>query len=59
MKIYKDISTLPRALQDEILENSRDMRRFYTLTTDERDNVLGRISMHNSMKELEQATKKD
>ncbi|WP_352399579.1 hypothetical protein [Anaerotignum sp.] len=55
MKIFQDISTLRPELAKEIAHNSSDMKRFYTLTTEERADILGRISMHNSIKELENA----
>ncbi|WP_313526770.1 hypothetical protein [Anaerotignum sp.] len=55
MKIFQDISTLRPELAKEIVHNSSDMKRFYTLTTEERADVLGRISMHNSIEELENA----
>lgn len=57
MKLFQDITTLPQELTQEILENSRDMKRFYTLTTEEREDVLGRIRTHNSLKEIEQSKK--
>lgn len=53
MKIFQDISTLRPELQKEIAHNSSDMKRFYTLTTEERQDVLGRINNHNSLKELD------
>ena len=53
MKIFQDITTLKKELSQEIMENSRDMKKFYTLNTEERSNVLGRIAIHNSLKELE------
>jgi len=55
MKIFQDISTLRPELQKEIAHNSSDMKRFYTLTTEARSDVLGRINMHNSLAELENA----
>lgn len=57
MKIFQDISTLPPALQKEITHNSADMNRFYTLTTQARADVLGRICTHNSISELEKESK--
>ena len=49
---------LPKTLEQEILHNSKDMNQFYTLTTEERDDVLERICLHNSSKELKAAVKK-
>ncbi len=57
MKFFQDISTLTPELQMEIAHNSSDMQRFYTLTTEERADILGRISRHNSMHELENANR--
>lgn len=47
------MNTLPQEEQQLILHNGRDMRRFYTLSTEERQNVLDRISLSNSPEELE------
>ncbi|WMI81398.1 hypothetical protein [Anaerotignum sp. MB30-C6] len=55
MKIFQDISTLRPELAKEIAHNSSDMKRFYTLTTEERADILGRINEHNSLDELEKA----
>lgn len=55
MKIFQDISTLKPELANEIAHNDSDMKRFYTLTTEERQDILGRISEHNSLRELEKA----
>lgn len=55
MKIFQDISTLKPELAKEIAHNHSDMKRFYTLTTEERQDVLGRISQNNSLQELEKA----
>ena len=53
MKWFRKMNTLPQEEQQLILHNGRDMRRFYTLSTEERQNVLGRISLSNSPEELE------
>ncbi|KXL54466.1 hypothetical protein CLNEO_05720 [Anaerotignum neopropionicum] len=55
MKIFQDISTLRPELVQEIAHNDADMKRFYTLTTEERSDILGRIALHNSLAELEKA----
>ena len=53
MKWFRKMNTLPQEEQQLILHNGRDMRRFYTLSTEERQNVLDRISLSNSPEELE------
>ena len=53
MKWFHKMNTLPQEEQQLILHNGRDMRRFYTLSTEERQNVLDRISLSNSPEELE------
>ena len=53
MKWFRTMNTLPQEEQQLILHNGRDMRRFYTLSTEERQNVLDRISLSNSPEELE------
>lgn len=53
MKWFRKMNTLPQEEQQLILHNGRDMNRFYTLSTEERQNVLDRISLSNSPEELE------
>lgn len=53
MKWFRKMNTLPQEEQQLILHNGRDMGRFYTLTTEERQDVLDRISLSNSPEELE------
>ena len=53
MKWFRKMNTLPQEEQQLILHNGRDVRRFYTLSTEERQNVLDRISLSNSPEELE------
>lgn len=53
MKWFRKMNTLPQEEQQLILHNGRDMRRFYTLSTEERQNVLDRISLSKSPEELE------
>ena len=55
MNVFQDVSTLRPQLAKEIVHNSEDMKRFYTLTTEAREDVLGRISEHNSIQELVKA----
>lgn len=53
MKWFRKINTLPQEEQQLILHNGRDMNRFYTLSTEERQDVLDRISLSNSPEDLE------
>ncbi len=53
MKWFRKMNTLPQEEQQLILHNGRDMSRFYTLSTEERQDVLDRISLSNSPEELE------
>lgn len=53
MKWFRKINTLPQEERQLILHNGRDMNRFYTLSTEERQDVLDRISLSNSPEELE------
>ena len=53
MKWFRKMNTLPQEEQQLILHNGRDMRRFYTLSTEDRQNVLDRLSLSNSPEELE------
>ena len=48
MKWFRKMNTLPKEEQQLILHNGRDMGRFYTLSTEERQDVLDRISLANS-----------
>ncbi len=50
MDIWKDINTLDPRLQKEIIHNGADMKRFYTLSTEERQDVLNRIAGQNTSK---------
>ena len=40
--------TLPQEVRQLILHNGADMERFYTLSTEERQEVLNRIRMANT-----------
>lgn len=40
--------TLPAAVRELILHNGRDMQKFYTLSAEERQNVLNRIHISNT-----------
>ena len=50
--------TLPEEVRQLILHNGRDMSRFYTLSTEERQDVLDRIRMANTPGELESTAKR-
>ncbi len=50
--------TLPEEVRQLILHNGRDMGRFYTLSTEERQDVLDRIRMANTPGELERTAKR-
>ena len=50
--------TLPEEVRQLILHNGRDMGRFYTLSTEERQDVLDRIRMANTPDELESTAKR-
>ena len=45
--------TLPQEMRQLILHNGADMERFYTLSTEERQEVLNRIRMANTPDELD------
>lgn len=53
MKWFRKMNTFPKEEAQLILHNSRDMNRFYTLSTEERQEVLDRIGLSNSPEELE------
>lgn len=53
MKWFRKWNGFPKEEEQLILHNSRDMNRFYTLSTEERQEVLDRISLSNSPEELE------
>lgn len=46
----------PKQLQCEILLNAKDMHLFYTRPLKERDQILNRISAHNSKAEIQELT---
>ena len=48
--------TLPQEVRQLILHNGADMERFYTLSTEERQEVLNRIRMANTPDELDAIT---
>ena len=50
--------TLPEEVRQLILHNGRDMGKFYTLSTEERQEVLNRICMANTPDELESTAKR-
>ncbi|MGN0135713.1 hypothetical protein [Anaerotignum sp.] len=58
MDWFRKWDTLPEEVAQLILHNSRDMNRFYTLSTEERQEVLNRIHMANTPDELEKTAKR-
>lgn len=58
MKWFQNIETLPEEVKQLILHNSRDMNRFYTLSTQERQDVLDRIRPANIPDEPDNASKR-
>ncbi|MBR4015250.1 MAG: hypothetical protein IKI88_03490 [Anaerotignum sp.] len=58
MKWFQNIETLPEEVKQLILHNSRDMNRFYTLSTQERQDVLDRIRPANIPDEPSNASKR-
>lgn len=50
--------TLPEEVRQLILHNGRDMGRFYTLSTEDRQDVLDRIRIANTPDELENTAKR-
>ena len=50
--------TLPQEVRQLILHNGADMERFYTLSTEERQEVLNRIRMANTPDELDATAKR-
>lgn len=51
--------SLPAAARALILHNGRDMRKFYTLSAEERQNILDRIHISNTPDTLDAPTKRD
>nr|WP_294682305.1 hypothetical protein [uncultured Anaerotignum sp.] len=51
-------STLPPEVRQLILHNGRDMERFYTLSTEERQEVLNRIHIANTPDTLTETAKR-
>ena len=51
-------NTLPEEVKQLIYHNSRDMHKFYGLSTEERQEVLNRIRMANTPDELESTAKR-
>ena len=58
MNWFRKWNTLPREVQQLILHNGRDMGKFYTISTEERQEVLNRIHIANTPDELEQTAQK-
>ncbi len=58
MNWFRKYNTLPEEVRQLIFHNSKDMNRFYTLSTEERQEVLNRIRMANTPDELESTAKR-
>ena len=58
MDWFRKWDTLSKEAAQLILHNSKDMNRFYTLSTEERQEVLNRIHMANTPDELENTAKR-
>lgn len=58
MDWFRKWDTLPEEVRQLILHNGRDMERFYTVTTEERQDVLDRIRMANTPDTLENTAKR-
>lgn len=58
LKCLKNFDTLPEQMKKQILDNSRDMNRFYTLPLEQRQAVLDRIAQLNTEEEIRQYLKK-
>lgn len=50
--------TLPYEVRQLILHNSRDMQKFYTISPEERQEVLNRIHMANTPDTLDATAKR-
>ena len=48
MNWFRKWDTLPEEVQQMILHNGRDMHKFYTISTEERQEVLNRIRIENT-----------
>ena len=57
MSWFRKWDSVSEEARQIILHNSRDMHRFYTLSTEERQEVLNRIRMANTPDELESTAK--
>lgn len=58
MNWLKKNDSLSPEVQQLILHNGRDMERFYTLTTEERQDVLDRIHIANTPEDLDATAKR-
>lgn len=58
MDWFRKWDTLPEEVRQLILHNGRDMEKFYTVTTEERQDVLDRIRMANTPDTLENTAKR-
>ena len=58
MNWFRKWDTLPEEVQQMILHNVRDMHKFYTISTEERQEVLNRIRTANTPAELDATAKR-
>ena len=58
MNWFRKWDTLPEEGQQMILHNGRDMHKFSTISTEERQEVLNRIRMANTPEELDATAKR-
>lgn len=54
MKWFQNFDNIPKKLQREITQNSSNMKKFYTMSTKERQDALDRIISLNSQKEIDE-----
>lgn len=58
LKCFQNFDTLPEQMKKQIMDNSRDMNHFYTLSLEQRQAVLDRIAQLNTEEEIRQYLKK-
>lgn len=54
MRLFQNLNKTPKKLQREITQNSNDMKNFYAMPVEKRQDVLNRISRLNSKEEIEE-----
>ena len=58
MSWFRKWDTLPEEVKQLILHNGRDMHKFYTISTEERQEVLNCIRMAYTPEELDATAKR-